>query len=233
MEGRVNTGFEDEKSGGGGGLMAPDHSAINSHTYVYEPDKSLRKMTIEALPTADNYQVLTPASLLMRDIICSLCAGPEQCCGLPAHPGRADAWPGGAQGEGGGGGGHQEGQGHQVWLGRGRANEVNLQFPLNNLVYLKNTRCLLNIWGTMLFLRLTWVVGQAGLWQGLLVITLCNVVTVLSALSMSAISTNGRIAAGGVYYMISRALGASITQLCVGSFYLNSFQARPLAAPSV
>ena len=68
-------------------------------------------------------------------------------------------------------------------------------------------RCLLNIWGTMLFLRLTWVVGQAGLWQGLLVITLCNVVTVLSALSMSAISTNGKIAAGGVYYMISRALG--------------------------
>ena len=70
-------------------------------------------------------------------------------------------------------------------------------------------RCLLNIWGTMLFLRLTWVVGQAGLWQGLLVITLCNVVTVLSALSMSAISTNGKIAAGGVYYMISRALGES------------------------
>ena len=68
-------------------------------------------------------------------------------------------------------------------------------------------RCLLNIWGTMLFLRLTWVVGQAGLWQGLLVITLCNCVTVLSALSMSAISTNGKIAAGGVYYMISRALG--------------------------
>ena len=33
-------------------------------------------------------------------------------------------------------------------------------------------RCLLNIWGTMLFLRLTWVVGQAGIWQGLLVITL-------------------------------------------------------------
>ena len=24
-------------------------------------------------------------------------------------------------------------------------------------------RCLLNIWGTMLFLRLTWVVGQAGI----------------------------------------------------------------------
>ena len=55
-------------------------------------------------------------------------------------------------------------------------------------------RCLLNIWGTMLFLRLTWVVGQAGIWQGLLIISLCNVVTILSALSMSAIATNGQIA---------------------------------------
>ena len=27
-------------------------------------------------------------------------------------------------------------------------------------------RCLLNIWGVMLFLRLTWVVGQGGLIQG-------------------------------------------------------------------
>ena len=85
----------------------------------------------------------------------------------------------------------------------------------------------------MLFLRLTWVVGQAGLWQGLLVITLCNVVTVLSALSMSAISTNGRIAAGGVYYMISRALGASATQFCRLVLYLKCFQARLLAALSV
>ena len=91
-------------------------------------------------------------------------------------------------------------------------------------------RCLLNIWGTMLFLRLTWVIGQCGIWQvcqrhiastnkkdkswskskltdydqGLLVITACNIITGLSALSMSAISTNGQIAAGGVYYMISR-----------------------------
>ena len=86
-------------------------------------------------------------------------------------------------------------------------------------------RCLLNIWGTMLFLRLTWVIGQCGIWQvgqrhitspdskesepiyyhqGLMVITACNIITGLSALSMSAISTNGQIAAGGVYYMISR-----------------------------
>ena len=95
-----------------------------------------------------------------------------------------------------------------------------------------NVRCLLNIWGTMLFLRLTWVVGQAGLWQGLLVITLCNIVTVLSALSMSAISTNGRIAAGGVYYMISRALGALLTSHCLNYHHNPMSQALLLAAPS-
>ena len=71
-------------------------------------------------------------------------------------------------------------------------------------------RCLLNIWGTMLFLRLTWVVGQAGIIQGLVIITLCNIVTVLSAISMSAVATNGQISGGGVYYMISRALGPSL-----------------------
>ena len=74
-------------------------------------------------------------------------------------------------------------------------------------------RCLLNIWGTMLFLRLTWVVGQAGIWQGMLVITLCNVVTWLSALSLSTISSNGQIGAGSVYYVISRVLGPGYWRL--------------------
>merc|ERR1719369_1354109 len=59
----------------------------------------------------------------------------------------------------------------------------------------------------MLFLRLTWVMGQCGIVQGLLVMTLCNVVTTITAISMSAVTTNGKIKGGGVYYMISRALG--------------------------
>ena len=67
--------------------------------------------------------------------------------------------------------------------------------------------CLLNIWGVMLFLRLTWVVGQTGLIEGLALITTANCVTIITALSMSAISTNGQIKAGGIYYMISRSLG--------------------------
>ena len=46
--------------------------------------------------------------------------------------------------------------------------------------------------------------------QGLLVITLANVVTVITAISMSAVSTNGQIKGGGIYYMISTVLGGRV-----------------------
>ncbi|XP_064078062.1 bumetanide-sensitive sodium-(potassium)-chloride cotransporter-like [Macrobrachium nipponense] len=68
-------------------------------------------------------------------------------------------------------------------------------------------RCLLNIWGVILFLRLSWVTGQCGIIQAILVATCGNLVTCITALSMSAISTNGIIKGGGTYYMISRSLG--------------------------
>ncbi|XP_019869994.2 bumetanide-sensitive sodium-(potassium)-chloride cotransporter [Aethina tumida] len=68
-------------------------------------------------------------------------------------------------------------------------------------------RCLLNIWGVMLFLRLTWVVAQAGVGQSILIIVTATIVTCITSLSMSAISTNGVIKGGGTYYMISRSLG--------------------------
>lgn len=57
-------------------------------------------------------------------------------------------------------------------------------------------RCLLNIWGVMLFLRLSWVVGQAGIMEGFILILTTTVVTSITALSMSAISTNGVIKGG-------------------------------------
>lgn len=48
--------------------------------------------------------------------------------------------------------------------------------------------CLLNIWGVMLFLRLAWVVGQAGILQSLIIIAISFTVCVITTLSLSAIS---------------------------------------------
>lgn len=68
-------------------------------------------------------------------------------------------------------------------------------------------RCLLNIWGVMLFLRLSWVGAQGGVWQGSIVVLIAAGVTVITTFSMSAICTNGEVKTGGTYYMISRSLG--------------------------
>uniref|UniRef100_W5N6P4 Solute carrier family 12 member 1 n=1 Tax=Lepisosteus oculatus TaxID=7918 RepID=W5N6P4_LEPOC len=68
-------------------------------------------------------------------------------------------------------------------------------------------RCMLNIWGVMLFIRLSWVFGQAGIGLGIVVICLSVVVTILTGISMSAICTNGVVRGGGAYYLISRSLG--------------------------
>ncbi|KAF3832874.1 hypothetical protein F7725_026539 [Dissostichus mawsoni] len=68
-------------------------------------------------------------------------------------------------------------------------------------------RCMLNIWGVMLFIRLSWIFGQAGWGLGIVVILLSCVVTTITGLSMSAICTNGVVRGGGAYYLISRSLG--------------------------
>ncbi|CAM4584666.1 unnamed protein product [Leuciscus chuanchicus] len=68
-------------------------------------------------------------------------------------------------------------------------------------------RCMLNIWGVMLFIRLSWVFGQAGIGLGIVVVLLSIVVTSVTCLSMSAICTNGVVRGGGAYYLISRSLG--------------------------
>ncbi|KFP91244.1 Solute carrier family 12 member 2, partial [Apaloderma vittatum] len=68
-------------------------------------------------------------------------------------------------------------------------------------------RCMLNIWGVMLFIRLSWIVGQAGIGLSVLVIGMATVVTTITGLSTSAIATNGFVRGGGAYYLISRSLG--------------------------
>ncbi|KAK1890111.1 Solute carrier family 12 member 3 [Dissostichus eleginoides] len=71
-------------------------------------------------------------------------------------------------------------------------------------------RCMLNIWGVILFLRLSWITSQAGILLTWVIILMSVLVTTVTALSISAIATNGRVISGGAYFMISRSLGPEI-----------------------
>ena len=69
------------------------------------------------------------------------------------------------------------------------------------------TPSILTILGIILFLRLGFVVGNAGLGMALLIILLANTISVLTTFSLSAIATNLQVKGGGDYYLISRTLG--------------------------
>ena len=72
------------------------------------------------------------------------------------------------------------------------------------------TPSILTILGVILYLRTGWVVGSVGLLQALLIVVIANTVTLVSALSISAIASNMKVGAGGGYYIISRSLGIEI-----------------------
>ena len=65
----------------------------------------------------------------------------------------------------------------------------------------------LTILGVIMYLRLGWVVGNAGFLGTVVIILLAKSVTICTGLSMSSITTNIRIGAGGAYSIISKSLG--------------------------
>ncbi len=69
------------------------------------------------------------------------------------------------------------------------------------------TPSVLTILGIILFLRLGYVVGNAGLGRALVILVLANSISILTSISLSAIATNIKVKGGGDYYLISRTLG--------------------------
>ena len=72
------------------------------------------------------------------------------------------------------------------------------------------TPTLLTILGVIMFLREGWIIGNAGLLGGLLIIGLGFAITTCTALAMSSITTNIRIGAGGAYAVIAQSLGLEV-----------------------
>ena len=72
------------------------------------------------------------------------------------------------------------------------------------------TPTLLTILGVIMYLREGWVIGNAGLGGGLIIMLLAFGITAATALSMSSVTTNVRIGAGGAYAIIARSLGIEV-----------------------
>ncbi len=66
---------------------------------------------------------------------------------------------------------------------------------------------MLTILGVIMYLRLGWVVGNAGLLGAIAIILLAKSITICTGLSMASITTNIKIGAGGAYSIIAKSLG--------------------------
>jgi len=91
----------------------------------------------------------------------------------------------------------------------------------------------LSIIGVILFLRLGFVVGNAGILGATAIILISVSVTIATALAISSVASNTKVAAGGGYSIISRTLGIEVggsvgipllmAQIVSVAFYLFGF----------
>ena len=105
------------------------------------------------------------------------------------------------------------------------------------------TPSILTILGVIMYLRLGWVAGVAGIWGSIAIILLAHVISITTGLSISSIATDKKIKAGGIYYILSRSLGLPMggaigITLFVGtalsiSLYIVGFVENFLDIPSI
>lgn len=69
------------------------------------------------------------------------------------------------------------------------------------------TPSVLTILGVIMYMRLGWVVGNAGLITTFIIIIVSHIVSVSTGLSISSVATDKKIKTGGIYYILSRSLG--------------------------
>ena len=85
---------------------------------------------------------------------------------------------------------------------------------------------ILTILGVMMYLREGWVVGNAGLGGAILIILTAYFITGTTTLSLSSITTNMRLGAGGVFSIATQSLGLEVG----GSIGIPFYLAQALSA---
>jgi amino acid transporter len=89
------------------------------------------------------------------------------------------------------------------------------------------TPSILTILGVIMFMRAGFVVGQAGIFQALLILLLAKSISTMTSLSIAAVSTNTPVSGGGAYFLISRALGPEFG----GAIGIALFFAQAVSVP--
>lgn len=105
------------------------------------------------------------------------------------------------------------------------------------------TPSILTILGVIMYLRLGWVTGVAGIWGVIAIILIAHIISVTTGLSIASIATDKKIEAGGIYYILSRSLGLPMggsigITLFIGtalsiSLYVIGFTESFLAIPMI
>ena len=72
------------------------------------------------------------------------------------------------------------------------------------------TPSVLTILGVIMYLRMGYVVGNAGMWSTIGIVLTAHVISITTGLGVASISTDRKIEAGGIYYILSRSLGLPI-----------------------
>jgi amino acid transporter len=72
------------------------------------------------------------------------------------------------------------------------------------------TPSILTILGVIMYMRMGWVVGHAGLVGAIIIIVIAHIISISTGLSLSSIATDKKVGAGGIYYILSRSMGIPI-----------------------
>ena len=86
---------------------------------------------------------------------------------------------------------------------------------------------ILTMLGAIMFLRVNYITGRAGLIYSLIILAVAISIVMATALSISAISSNTPVKGGGVYFLISRTLGPGFG----GSIGVTLFLAQGISIP--
>ncbi|XP_046869760.1 uncharacterized protein LOC124462201 isoform X2 [Hypomesus transpacificus] len=95
------------------------------------------------------------------------------------------------------------------------------------------TTCMINIFGVVLFLRTGWLVGNTGVWLGMLLVSVVVLVALVTVMSGVGVCERCAVGSGGVYSMISTTLGGRVGgtvgllyvfgQCVAGAMYITGF----------